>query len=213
MTDFDAGSRQRSVADALARRVEVRRGEASFWARALREAGALDREVFVTVARTPTGTLDVPLRRLSAAADFGAVWFVLAAALAAGGGERGRRGALAGVASLGVSSVLVNVGVKSLVDRRRPDRVGLELYRARHLPKPSSTSFPSGHAATSFAFAQGVAAHVPWLAVPLGLLATGVAYSRVHTGVHYPGDVVVGSVLGAGTASMVGAIRRPSRDR
>jgi undecaprenyl-diphosphatase len=37
----------------------------------------------------------------------------------------------------------------------------------------------------------------------MGLLAGGVAYSRVHTGVHYPGDVIVGSILGAGTATMV----------
>ncbi|HEV8165001.1 MAG TPA: phosphatase PAP2 family protein, partial [Actinomycetota bacterium] len=33
----------------------------------------------------------------------------------------------------------------------------------------------------------------------------GVAYSRVHTGVHYPGDVVLGSILGAATAAMVAA--------
>jgi len=32
-----------------------------------------------------------------------------------------------------------------------------------------------------------------------------VAYSRVHTGVHYPGDVVIGSIVGAGTAAMVAA--------
>jgi undecaprenyl-diphosphatase len=32
-----------------------------------------------------------------------------------------------------------------------------------------------------------------------------VAYSRVHTGVHYPGDVVLGSILGAATAAMVAA--------
>ena len=212
MSSPDADT-ERSVADALARRVEHRRGEDSFWARALREAGAVDRAVFETVARTPTGELDVPLRRLSSAADFGGVWFALAAALAVGGGERGRRAAVTGVASLGGSSVLVNGAIKTLVDRRRPDRRGLELFRARHLPKPSSTSFPSGHAATSFAFAYGAAAHVPLLAVPLGLLATAVAYSRVHTGVHYPGDVIVGSALGAGTASLVEAIRERSGRR
>jgi undecaprenyl-diphosphatase len=39
-----------------------------------------------------------------------------------------------------------------------------------------------------------------------------VAYSRVHTGVHYPGDVVVGSILGASTAAMVGARRPHGRD-
>jgi undecaprenyl-diphosphatase len=44
------------------------------------------------------------------------------------------------------------------------------------------------------------------LAVPIRLLAAGVAYSRVHTGVHYPGDVVVGSVIGAGTAAVVAAV-------
>jgi undecaprenyl-diphosphatase len=42
--------------------------------------------------------------------------------------------------------------------------------------------------------------------VPIRLLAAAVAYSRVHTGVHYPGDVVVGSVAGAGTAAMVAAV-------
>ena len=42
--------------------------------------------------------------------------------------------------------------------------------------------------------------------MPIRLLAAAVAYSRVHTGVHYPGDVVIGSVTGAGTAAMVAAV-------
>ncbi|MDV9173641.1 phosphatase PAP2 family protein, partial [Streptomyces sp. W16] len=41
------------------------------------------------------------------------------------------------------------------------------------------------------------------VAVPLGLLACAVGYSRVHTGVHYPGDVVAGAVLGTGAAAAV----------
>lgn len=73
------------------------------------------------------------------------------------------------------------------------------------MPMPESTSFPSGHAASAFAFAYTVGRHYPLLAVPIRLLATGVAYSRVHTGVHYPGDVVLGSVVGAGTSAMVAA--------
>jgi undecaprenyl-diphosphatase len=70
---------------------------------------------------------------------------------------------------------------------------------------PASTSFPSGHAASAFAFAYAIGRHLPGLAVPIRLLAAGVAYSRVHTGVHYPGDVVVGSIAGAGTGAMVAA--------
>jgi undecaprenyl-diphosphatase len=64
---------------------------------------------------------------------------------------------------------------------------------------PASTSFPSGHSASGFAFATAVGSELPWLALPLRFLAAAVAYSRVHTGVHYPADAVVGSIVGAGT--------------
>ena len=44
---------------------------------------------------------------------------------------------------------------------------------------------------------------IPVLALPLRAVAGAVAYSRVHTGVHYPGDAVVGALLGAATGQMV----------
>ena len=62
---------------------------------------------------------------------------------------------------------------------------------------PKSRSFPSGHAASAFAFASGVAAEAPVPGGLLTVLAALVAYSRVHTGVHYPSDVVAGAVIGA----------------
>jgi undecaprenyl-diphosphatase len=40
----------------------------------------------------------------------------------------------------------------------------------------------------------------------LRFLAAAVAYSRVHTGVHYPGDAVVGSLVGAGTGQAVAGL-------
>ena len=61
---------------------------------------------------------------------------------------------------------------------------------------PTSGSFPSGHTASAFAFATAVTADLPQLALPLFGLATVVGYSRVHNGVHYPGDVMAGAVLG-----------------
>ena len=62
---------------------------------------------------------------------------------------------------------------------------------------PGSASFPSGHAAAGFAFATAVGRDQPGLGLALRFLAAAVAYSRVHTGVHYPGDVLVGSLVGA----------------
>jgi membrane-associated phospholipid phosphatase len=197
-----------TVADALARRVPARRrGPAGHGlAEGLRELGAVDRAVYEAVARTPTGALDGPVRRLSGAADKSRVWLAIAAVIAATGGRRGRRAALEGVAAIAVTSATVNLVLKPIARRRRPDRAQPALFEGRHVPMPRSASFPSGHAASAFAFAYAVGRHLPLLTVPIRLLAVAVAYSRVHTGVHYPGDVVIGSVAGAGTAAMVAAV-------
>jgi undecaprenyl-diphosphatase len=76
---------------------------------------------------------------------------------------------------------------------------------------PTSKSFPSGHSASAFAFASAVGSALPPLSLPLHLVAAAVAYSRVHTGVHYPGDTVAGALLGTATAAVVRqALIRPA---
>jgi undecaprenyl-diphosphatase len=200
-----AGTQQQSVADALARRVEARRGAESVWVTALGQLGAVDQAVYEAVADTPTPELDGPVRRLSNAANYSRLWLGIAAVIAVLGGRRGRRAALEGVLAIGVTSATVNLGMKPLAQRRRPDRASHAIFAARDVPMPKSDSFPSGHAASAFAFAYAVGRHLPGLAVPIRLLAGGVAYSRVHTGVHYPGDVIIGSIVGAGTAATVAA--------
>ena len=75
---------------------------------------------------------------------------------------------------------------------------------------PTSHSFPSGHAASAFAFASAVGRVLPAEGIPLHALATAVAYSRVHTGVHFPGDVVLGAVIGTVVAqATTHALARP----
>ena len=76
---------------------------------------------------------------------------------------------------------------------------------------PRSRSFPSGPAASAFAFATGTAATQPRVAMPLRGLAALVAYSRVHTGVHFPGDVLVGSLLGVTLSQVTLWARRRHR--
>ena len=65
---------------------------------------------------------------------------------------------------------------------------------------------PSGHSASAFAFATAVGFELPALSIPLRVVATAVAYSRVHTGVHYPADAMAGSVIGASAAQIVSQI-------
>jgi membrane-associated phospholipid phosphatase len=182
-----------------------RRRPAAAWTEALRELSAMDRAVYDAIAETPSPTLDRILRGASTAANHSRLWFGVAATLATLGGPRGRRAALDGVLAIGATSATVNLGIKPVARRRRPARVEPGAFAGRYVAMPRSTSFPSGHSASAFAFAYAVGRDLPGLAVPIGLLAGAVAHSRVHTGVHYPGDVVIGSILGAGTATMVTA--------
>jgi membrane-associated phospholipid phosphatase len=168
----------------------------------LDEAKRLDVAVYAAVAATPTPTLDRVMRRLSHAADYSRLSLSAAAALALTGGPAGRRAAVLGLSSVGVTSAVVNVVVKPLSRRRRPDRIAESVPLARQVPMPTSSSFPSGHSAAAFAFATGVGYVLPSAAVPLRGLAALVAYSRVHTGVHYPGDAIVGSLIGGALAQV-----------
>ena len=136
------------------------------------------------------------MSRLSRAADYSRLSLTSSALLALGGGKTGRRAAVQGFASLGLTATVVNVAVKPLARRRRPDRLAGDVPLARHVRMPRSRSFPSGHSAAAFAFATGVGQ------VSLRALAALLAYSRVHTGVHYPADVLAGALLGTALAQL-----------
>lgn len=168
----------------------------------LSEGKKVDTALYAAVAGTETPRLDVAMRRLSRAADHGVLWFGTAAALALFGGPRGRKAAKTGLASLGLASAFANLVGKPLTTRRRPEREELEVLANRQVPMPKTSSFPSGHTASAYAFATGVGRAQPALSAPLRALATMVGYSRIHTGVHYPADVVAGAFIGVTAAEI-----------
>lgn len=166
---------------------------------ALGEINALDKAMFSAIVDTPTPTIDAPLRALSQAANHGRLWIGAGACLSLTG-RQGRRAALCGLGSLALASATANLLVKQWAGRSRPLP---HAVAARHVPVPRSSSFPSGHAASAFAFAVGAGSELPVVALPLNLTASLVAYSRIHGGVHYPSDVVAGAALGSGAAVTV----------
>ncbi len=192
------------LAEVMEARATPRRSVA---AKALHEFAQVDLAVYRAIAGTPTPTLDGPLRRLSGLANHSKLWIGAAAALFALGGPTGRRAAATGLIAVGINSAVVNLPMKLASRRDRPDRDAAGVPEGRHVPMPTSTSFPSGHSASAFAFAGAVGGSMPVVGAPLRGLAAAVAYSRVHTGVHYPGDVIIGSVIGAtiGEATMLAA--------
>ena len=158
-----------------------------------------DLALFQRVARWDTPLGDRVLPRLTRAANHSRLWMVIAVALDLAGGRFERRAALRGMVSVGLASAIANVPAKLIARRVRPDQTGVPMVR-RLARLPSSSSFPSGHSASAFAFATGASIEKPALAPVLLPLAGAVAFSRVYTGVHYPSDVAVGSALGVGVA-------------
>ena len=162
-----------------------------------------DRRAFEWVARRQSRTLDFVMPRLTHMGDNGSLWAWTAVALALLGGQRGRRAARAGLLTLAVASPLVNGPLKWIVRRPRPViDVVPEQRRIRHTPR--TTSFPSGHSASAWCFSVAASLEAPILAPALIPMAAAVAYSRVYTGAHYPGDAVAGSAVGAGIALWIG---------
>ncbi|WP_378731178.1 bifunctional phosphatase PAP2/diacylglycerol kinase family protein [Nocardia brasiliensis] len=165
----------------------------------LRPTNALDRRLVERTARLRPSPADQLLRSLSMSANHSRLWMAVAAGLFVAGGRAQRRGAVRGLAAVSLASGLANGVAKPLFPRRRPPAKAVPLMR-RLVKPPVSSSFPSGHAASAAAFTTAVALESPATAAAIAPVALAVAYSRVHIGVHWPSDVVVGAALGSGVA-------------
>ena len=74
--------------------------------------------------------------------------------------------------------------------------------------KPTSYSFPSGHAAIGSGLYFGIAKHVKkrWVTISSIVLTVLIAISRVYLGVHYPTDVLVGLLCGVLCSVLLGSL-------
>jgi undecaprenyl-diphosphatase len=160
--------------------------------------GRIDAELVRRSGLFPRSRVDKGFRLLGRAADRSKLWFAITAVLVARKGAP-RRAGLRGVAAIGFASLAASAVGKRLFPRRRPAAELLPVYR-RMTKRPTSSSFPSGHSASAFAFASAVAMEHRGAGAALFPLAAAVAYSRVHTGVHWPTDVAAGAAIGVGAA-------------
>ena len=128
-------------------------------------------------------------RALGKAGNNALVWVVVGVALALLDPER--RGEWLICAVLGPVSIGLNYGLKLLVKRPRPVLEGLPPLGGA----PSSLSFPSAHALSSFAVATAMFRVDPATAGAL-VVALAISLGRPYLGMHYPSDVAVGALLG-----------------
>jgi hypothetical protein len=123
-------------------------------------------------------------------------------------------GAVVGQIGSLMSTSLIIYAVGRIRDQPKVSHVGMDLIQAlaiselivqpmkyatnRERPDGSGpTSFPSGHAADTFAFATALERHLGWrYATPAYVIASYVAISRVPANRHWLSDAVFGSAVG-----------------
>jgi len=135
--------------------------------------------------------LEKAAKALGKAGNNGVVWVAVGVVLAVLDGSN--REAWLICAALGPIAIGLNYVVKLIAKRPRPVLEGLPPLGGA----PSSLSFPSAHATSSFAVATAMARVEPLGALAF-VLALALALGRPYLGMHYPSDVLVGAVLGVG---------------
>jgi membrane-associated phospholipid phosphatase len=147
------------------------------------DPGAIDARLAGLLKAGRTGGRTAGFSRVG---DFGGIWFALGGTMSVLGAAE-RRSVWRAATGRVAAAYALNTLVKLVVRRRRPPG-GL-------VSTPTQLSFPSAHAATSFAGARAYSrAGGPTAA--LYALALGLAVSRLRLGVHHPSDVVAGALLG-----------------
>jgi membrane-associated phospholipid phosphatase len=146
--------------------------------------------------RCHTPGLESAAKALGKAGNNGLVWVVLGVVLALI--DPGRREAWLICAALGPVAIVLNYGIKLAVKRPRPVLEGLPPLGGA----PSSLSFPSAHALSSFAVATAMFRVDPATAGTFAV-AAALSLGRPYLGMHYPSDVLAGAFLGVALGLLV----------
>ena len=152
--------------------------------------------------------IDAAAKVITGLGDHGVLWTGIAMWRGRRSGPT-RRASIRALGVAGVSSTLVNTGIKQVVGRERPDQTDLRISNAGvPVREPKTSSFPSGHTLAAFCAAAvlsrpGDRSGNAFLYSAAGLIGV----SRIHLRAHHASDVVGGVVIGTALGLVVRRFR------
>ncbi len=171
---------------------------------------SIDRSVFLSINLLPhTAVTDWLALFFSGAGTAGFIWICIAVVLFFNEEKKNHRFFLPIALALGASWLLVERMLKYAVARPRPH----VLDGALIVGSASGFSFPSSHAAVSWAMAVVMTRYEPRLRCVWYLLAAVISFTRIYLGVHYPLDVIAGAAIGWGIGSIALVWAAPHRKK
>ncbi|MDP4143636.1 MAG: phosphatase PAP2 family protein [Bacillota bacterium] len=148
--------------------------------------------LFAIKKHTQNKYLDTLMPAITRLGNLGAVWIIIAAALLLSKQNR-VIGDIVFI-TLAISTLIGEGVVKHLVRRIRPCNYGNEIKLL--INKPLSYSFPSGHTLSSFAAAEVLSVYFTQYKLIFIGIAVLIALSRIYLYVHYPTDIIAGTIIG-----------------
>tara|TARA_B100000767_G_scaffold248125_1_gene248810 strand:- start:598 stop:1206 length:609 start_codon:yes stop_codon:yes gene_type:complete len=115
--------------------------------------------------------------------------------LCTGAQKKGRITLFLLIVSLSLTDIICAQYIKPFIERVRPSHLDLEGINLL-VKKGGKWSMPSNHSANMFAFSVILSYFYNRYKPLLFSLACAIAFSRVYVGVHFPGDVIIGGVIG-----------------
>lgn len=103
-----------------------------------------------------------------------------------------------------ISSQIIKETIMRMRPCRDPELMSEIIFRVNYCPK--SSSFTSSHATSHFALSMFIWQTLKRVSKWWGMIflwAFAICYTQVYVGVHYPGDVICGGLLGCGIGALM----------
>ena len=148
--------------------------------------------------RTPFG--DWLMVLMSTLGNGGILWIAVSIVLLCR--RQTRKCGLLILIAMALGAIFNELFLKNIIARIRPCNVRPEIFML--LPqRPTTYSFMSGHSLSSFAATTVIFLHNRKWALPAGIAAALIAFSRLYVYVHFPTDVLAGMVFGIALATVL----------